>query len=158
MERMEATQLAIVWWHWVVLGIVLASLEIFVPSFILLWLGIAAILVGVLLWFVPIALSTQLFLWTGLSTLLLLLWFLYFRRTPRFRVGQSEDEYAHIAGRIVEVLDARRYRAEFDLPVLGDRVWIVESQEPLRSGDRVEVVKVYGQILRVKPLNRKETP
>jgi membrane protein implicated in regulation of membrane protease activity len=35
-------------WNWVVLGIALLALEIVVPGFFLIWIGIAALIVGVL--------------------------------------------------------------------------------------------------------------
>ena len=46
-------------WHWWVLGIVLISLEMFIPTGHTLWSGIAALIVGSLLWLVP-GLSWQL--------------------------------------------------------------------------------------------------
>jgi membrane protein implicated in regulation of membrane protease activity len=138
------------WWIWVVLGIVLTAAEIVVPSLVIIWLGIAAIVVGVTETLCHCRLATQLYLWAGLSVLLLAAWFGYFRRTWRSSVGQAEGEYIHIPGRITERLEGQRYRAEFELPVLGDRRWVVESREPLEAGDEVEVAKVYGQIVKVR--------
>lgn len=37
------------WWHWVVLGIVLTLLELAVPSFFLVWFGLGALIVGITL-------------------------------------------------------------------------------------------------------------
>ncbi|WP_456392899.1 NfeD family protein [Nitratifractor sp.] len=147
MEWMDAQ---VLWWHWVVLGILLAAAEIVVPSLIIIWFGIAAVLIGLLDFFCGCTFATELYLWAGLSVVLLAAWFGYFRRTWRSSVGQAEGEHAHIPGRITEVLDSRRYRAEFDLPVLGDRRWVVESKEPLSVGDEIEVARVYGQIVKVR--------
>ena len=36
-------------WHWLVLGVVLATIEIFAPGVFFLWLGISAGIVGILL-------------------------------------------------------------------------------------------------------------
>ena len=41
------------YWHWWALGGALAIIEAFVPGFVFLWLGIAAGLVGSLLWVWP---------------------------------------------------------------------------------------------------------
>jgi len=67
------------------------------------------------------------------------------------RVGQSEGEYKNTSGVITEDLGDGRFRAHFELPILGDRIWIVESQsrEKLSVGDQVKVSKVYGQIVKV---------
>ena len=40
-------------WHWLVLGVVLAIIEVFAPGVFFLWLGISAGIVGVVLWLVP---------------------------------------------------------------------------------------------------------
>lgn len=40
-------------WHWLVLGVVLAIVEVFAPGVFFLWLGISAGIVGVVLWLVP---------------------------------------------------------------------------------------------------------
>jgi membrane protein implicated in regulation of membrane protease activity len=40
-------------WHWVVIGAILAVAEIFMPSAILIWCGVAAIVLGVALWILP---------------------------------------------------------------------------------------------------------
>jgi membrane protein implicated in regulation of membrane protease activity len=46
-------------WHWLVLGVALAIIEVFAPGAFFLWLGISAGIVGVLLWLIP-ALSWEL--------------------------------------------------------------------------------------------------
>ncbi len=43
----------IVFWHWIVLGMVLAILEMLAPGVFFLWLGTAAVATGVVLWLIP---------------------------------------------------------------------------------------------------------
>jgi len=142
------------WWHWIVLGIIFIVAEMIVPNFIIIWLGISAIIVGMIDYLLSPSLSTQLYIWSGLSTILLIAWFYYFKRTWRSPIGQAEGEYIHIPGRVTEKLDSIRYKAEFELPILGDRRWVVESNEELNIGDKIEVSKVYGQIIKVKKRSR----
>ena len=152
---MEWLGAAVEWWHWIVMGIVFVAAEIFVPSLVIIWLGIAALLVGAADYLVGLEFADALYLWTGLSVLLLLAWFGYFRKTWRSPIGQAEGEHVHIPGRITEKLGGQRYRAEFELPVLGDRRWAVECGESLETGEEVEVAKVYGQIIKVRKRSRK---
>ncbi|WP_201353431.1 NfeD family protein [Hydrogenimonas urashimensis] len=143
----------VLWWHWIVLGILLIAAEILIPSFVVIWFGIAALVVGGLDFFFQTSFTQELFLWTGISATLLAIYFLFFKKSETVpNVGQSEGEYADIPGVVIEVLDEGRYRARFDLPVLGDRVWIVEAEngEVLKEGDRVLVDRVYGQIIKVR--------
>ena len=39
----------LLYWHWLVLGMLLVAGEIFIPSFNILWFGLGALLVGLLL-------------------------------------------------------------------------------------------------------------
>ncbi len=144
----------VLWWHWIVVGIVFVAAEIIVPSFVIVWLGLAAIIVGAVDYFAQPSFSTELYMWTLLSVFFLALWFSYFKKTWRASVGQAKGEYIHIKGSVIEVLGGRRYRAEFELPVLGDRRWIVESARELEVGDTIEVDKVYGQIIKVNKIKK----
>src|SRR5688572_9979134 len=68
------------WWHWVVFGIVLTLLELAVPAFFLVWFGLGAIVVGVLLVIFPgMAFAYQVVAWTAFSLLLIWLWFKVFK-------------------------------------------------------------------------------
>ena len=144
----------ILWWHWIVAGILMSVFEIVVPGFVIIWFGLSSVIVGVIDKLYTIELSTALYMWSILSVTLLIVWFGYFKKGWRSDIGQSDGEYKHIRGEIIEELDNERYRARFDLPVLGDREWIVESRDELSKGDRVSIVKVYGQILRVKQIKK----
>ena len=42
-------EFVVLYWHWIVLGIALMAIEILLPSFVALWFGAAAVVVGVLL-------------------------------------------------------------------------------------------------------------
>jgi hypothetical protein len=42
-----------VFWHWLALGVLLLVLEVFAPGVIFLWLGIAALAVGIIVFVVP---------------------------------------------------------------------------------------------------------
>ena len=56
------------WWHWIVGGIVLVLAELVIPSFFIVWFGLGALLVGLLLLAVPdLSLPTQIVAWTAAS-------------------------------------------------------------------------------------------
>jgi inner membrane protein len=44
---------SLAFWHWLVLGVGLAIIEVFTPGAFFLWLGISAGIVGVVLWLIP---------------------------------------------------------------------------------------------------------
>ncbi|WP_353662828.1 NfeD family protein [Hydrogenimonas sp. SS33] len=150
---MEYLAQTVAWWHWIVLGIILSAAEILIPSFIVLWFGLAAIAVGIIDLLFGTGFTTELYLWILLSVLFLAIYFRFFKKhEPVPSVGQAEGEYADIPGVIVKDLGGGRYKARFDLPVLGDRVWVVEpeGESSFREGDKIKVAHVYGQIVKVK--------
>ena len=50
------------YWHWLVLGMLLIGFEIFIPSFTVLWFGLGALLVALMLLLFPgLALGWQRF-------------------------------------------------------------------------------------------------
>lgn len=70
-------------WHWWVLAVVLIIAEVFLPSFIALWLGIAAAITGfILLLFPQLAVEFQLLLFAVLSVLSIVVGRNYYRKYP----------------------------------------------------------------------------
>ncbi len=150
---METLDHLVLWWHWIVLGIVLAVVEMLTATFIVVWFAFGAIVVGTIDYFYHLQFSTALFLWGIVSFTSLFVYWKWFRKVEKsLSVGQSEGEYVGIEGVVVEKLGEGRYLARFDLPVLGDREWVVESDHDrsLDVGQRIVVDKVYGQIIKVK--------
>ena len=47
-------------WQWLSLGVLLAAAEIIAPGFFLIWIGVAAIVTGVIAWIVPLTVPLQL--------------------------------------------------------------------------------------------------
>lgn len=62
------------YWHWIIFGLAIITIELFATLFIMLWLGLAAIIVGILQLAIGIDLSIQFIVWLSLSTIFLLFW------------------------------------------------------------------------------------
>lgn len=141
-------------WIWVVGGIALAALEILLPSFFMLWLGVSAIVVGVVSLFLPFDLAAQLFLWAILSMACLVAWFRWV--APRMRDKTSSGmALEKLVGQTAIVLEFNtstgRGQLRFPAPILGEDEWRFICQGDVVSGDRVAVVDVSGNDLVVKP-------
>lgn len=143
------------WWHWMVLGLALGLLELAVPSFFIIWFGLGALLVGVALLAAPgIAFSGQIMLWTAASVAMTVFWFKVFRREGgKTRSGQADEALGEIGVlvRAVEPLGVASARGEvrFQKPVMGSDVWPCLADEAIAAGERVRVLAVDGQILKV---------
>ena len=135
-------------------GVLLVLSEIALTTFFVLWFGIAAIIVGVILFFAPgLALSWQIFIWTLFSSLLALAWFKYLKplSVDRTKAGLSREA---IVGEVGQVISApgeeRRGRMRFPAPILGADEWQIISSDSLAIGDRVRVKDVSGNSLLVE--------
>ena len=140
------------WWHWVVLGIALMLLELAVPAFFLVWFGLGALIVGVALLAVPaLSFAWQVLAWIGCSLAFIWLWFKVFK--PGFfktRAGTSKGAVVGEIGLVIrDIRPFEKGQIRFQKPVLGDEVWESIADEEIKTGERVKVIEVEGNILKV---------
>jgi len=136
-------------WHWLVFGLLLVTLEPFVPGTFFLWLGISAALVGALLWLVP-SLSFELQV-LGFALLAIATIVVSRRYLVRHPIASDEpllnrraEQYVGRGFTLQEPIVNGRGRLRVD-----DTVWRVEGED-CRAGVRVEVTGVDGTVLRVR--------
>lgn len=143
----------IAYWHWIVFGFALAAVEIFVPSFFMLWLGASAVAVGLLSWILPLSFAVELLIWGILSLACLIAWFKFV--SPHFKdVTKSGMGREALIGQIGTVLEyntsSTRGVLRFPAPLLGEDEWRFISQDKLSSGDKVVITDTSGNDLIVK--------
>lgn len=142
----------VLYWHWLVFGMLLAVSEIFMPAFFMLWLGISAVVVGVVLYFMPLAFSTQLLIWTVLSVLCLVAWFRFVSPMIKTRSlsGMALEELVGKSGTVLDYnAGQQKGRIRFPAPLLGDDEWDFIAEEAFKPGDRAVVREIVGNRLRV---------
>lgn len=142
------------WWHWMVLGIVLALLELAIPTFFIIWFGLGAVVVGIAVLVIPaLGIAAQVVIWIIASVAFVVLWMKVFKaQVHRTRVGLSQGRFAGEVGLVTrEIKPFQNGQVRFQKPILGSDVWEAMSSEDIRSGDRVEVLGVEGNVVRVTP-------
>jgi membrane protein implicated in regulation of membrane protease activity len=142
----------ILWWHWFVLGIVLMLLELAVPAFFLVWFGLGALIVGALVAVYSSApFALQVLAWTAFSLFFVWLWFKVFKpNIYKSRAGMARGSLIGEVGLVTR--DIRPYekgQVRFQKPILGDEVWESVADEEIRVGQRVRVLEVEGNTLKV---------
>ena len=139
----------LLWWHWIAFGIFLITLEIFTGTFMMLGLGLTAMLVGIVDNLFHISIEMQLSLWMILSLLSLFIWFRYFKDTNIETSGQSNYSLETEGTIEKETLPNNRGTVRFDSPVLGNTVWTATSKEKIEPNSRVKIVEIKGQLIEV---------
>lgn len=140
-------------WAWAILGLVLLSVEMLSGTFYILWFGVAALCVALMLFVFPgMPLAGQLFAFALLSVLSLAIWRRnYAPKQPALRVGQAQDDTIGKVGRLtVAVSPEQNGTIAFTVPVMGSREWAAISDESIEAGEQAEVVAVVGNYLRVR--------
>ncbi|MBE0584324.1 MAG: NfeD family protein [Desulfofustis sp.] len=145
----------ILWWYWLIFGMILILGELLIPSFTLFWFGLAALLLGSVLFFMPhLSLNLQLIGWTVASIVFTILWFKYFKPTmvDRTKAGISREAVTGQTGIVIRApQQGLRGIVRFSLPLLGADEWEFISSTSCQVGDRVEVIDVSGNTLIVTP-------
>lgn len=142
-----------VYWHWLVIGLVLIALEAMLPSFVAFWFGAGAIIVGILLLIVPLSFTLQLLVWLGFSSAALLAWFKWIRPRMRDRTtsGLARESIIGEAGMVIRLpQDQHRGMLRFSTPKLGSEEWEFMCDAKVDIGDRVHVREISGNTLIVE--------
>jgi hypothetical protein len=135
-------------WHWLILALVFAGIEMMTPGFFFIWLGGAALVTGlIVLVLSSIGWEIQLVLFAVLAALSLLAWYKFGRRmqiaTEDTTLNRRGDSLVGRTGALIEPMVNGRGKVKID-----DSVWRAEGLDaPI--GTRVTVVGVQGTVLRV---------
>lgn len=137
------------YWWWAA-GLLLIVAEMVAPGFFLLWIGLAAALMGVVTWLAPgMGAIGQAVLFGVFATASCLVYWRWLRQAPR-----SDAANVHLNRRGEQHI-GRRYPLESAIvggrgkARVGDSLWLVEGPD-LPVGATVEVVAVDGSTLQVK--------
>lgn len=141
----------LLWWHWVVGGIALIVAELVVPSFVLIWFGVGALIVALFVALLEPGLAMQLALWLAASLALVVAWFKVFKpNMHKTRIGMADAGVIGEVGVLVhDVAPFQKGQVRFQKPLLGDDVWVCIADEEIKSGERVKVLEVEGSFLKV---------
>jgi membrane protein implicated in regulation of membrane protease activity len=144
----------ILYWYWLVFGMLLIIAEIFIPSFTVFWFGLGAIVVALILWLAPgMAASWQLFIWAIASIVFTLLWFKFFKplMTDRTKAGISREAAIGESGQVIKTpTESLRGMVRFATPLLGTDEWPFICDQEVNTGDRVFVKEISGNTLIVE--------
>ncbi|HEX6784570.1 MAG TPA: NfeD family protein [Sphingomicrobium sp.] len=137
-------------WLWLIGGIVMLIAEVIAPGFFLMFIGAAAIATGLLALLLPVGIALQLALFAVLAVL--------FVRVGGRRAYASKydfstdpllnDRAGRLLGKVVTVVQAVDDHG--GRVKVGDGEWSARGG-PAAPGDRVRIVDIEGNCLKVEP-------
>ncbi len=136
-------------WHWWILATALVILEVFAPGAFFLWLGIAAAVVGGVVYLAPgIGWEYQLLLFSVLSVVSIIIWRRYFRTQPadtdQPALNRRGEQYVGRLFTLTEPIVDGMGKIHVD-----DSTWKIRGED-CPVGTQVEVTGVDGTILQVR--------
>ncbi|CCE00140.1 NfeD family protein [Bradyrhizobium sp. STM 3809] len=135
-------------WNWLIFGVIMMALELLAPGVFLFWLGLAALLVGVLSFVFAPGWQLQILLFALFAIAAVPLW----RRLARANAAPSEDN--PYLNRRSAALVGREFTLEKPIVDgngtvrIDDTVWRVAGPD-IPAGSRVRIVQADGAQLRV---------
>ncbi len=131
---------------WIFIGIALLFVELLTLSFFIIFFGIAALSVALVLSLFALTLPWQIFVFSILS----LLYFVIGKKVlpKKGKSVKEEDLLIGSIGIVQETIKAK----DSGKVLVGDTLWSARSSISLQKGDKVRIVAVLGLTLEVFPL------
>ena len=149
---LELLNSSVLWWHWIVLGVVLLIIEMSSGTFVILGLGIAAIVVGIFDYLAHTSFTFEIVTWTILSIVYFVAWKQWFKNETVSNSGQSDYSLDTLGTVTQEIHVNQKGKVAFDTPVLGNTTWHTTSTQKIEKGARVRITDVNGQLLEVEKI------
>lgn len=136
-------------WYWLIGGLILAGLEVLVAGVFLLWIGLGAMLVGLLLLLLPgLPFAAQLLIFAVAMLGSIGLGFFIQRRSgPATAAQQMNRELTGMVGRHCEA--ASDFAAGRGRIRVGDTTYGVLGDDTIRAGEIVEIVSADATAITV---------
>ncbi|MER2495261.1 NfeD family protein [Vibrio neptunius] len=138
------------YWHWLAFGLALLAVELLGTAGYFLWLGLSALIIGLLLTMLPMSWQLQ---WIAFSVFSLMTTWLWWRR--QFKKDVSDDlnrdlnqKQKQLIGQTVlieEDLAPGKHRIK-----VGDTTWSAQTEHPIPAGALAEITQVDGIILTIQ--------
>lgn len=138
-------------WHWFILGALLIILEVFAPGAFFLWMGVAAGVVGLILWISPdVGWEMQLLIFAVISVVSIALWRMRLNKVPT----ETEEPSLNVrttayVGRVFPLSEA--IENGYGKIHVDDVYWKVRGEDR-EAGTKVKVISTDGLTLNVEPV------
>ncbi|WP_261815715.1 NfeD family protein [Vibrio gallicus] len=140
-------------WHWLAFGLILLCVELLGTAGYFLWLGLSALIVGLLLSFLPLSWQMQLMSFASFSLVTTWLWWRYQskRDIKSHQTSTLNQRSKQLIGETTILTQA--FAVGKGRIHLGDTSWSAVSEQSLAQGTRVEVYKVEGIVLHIRAID-----
>jgi membrane protein implicated in regulation of membrane protease activity len=145
------TELAIVFWNWWVLALILLVVELLAPGFFFLWMAASGFLTGCLLLLIPaIGTELQVLIFSVLSVVAISAWKLYGKKHPIATdhplLNKRGDQYVGRVFSLYKPIANGEGKIKVD-----DSIWKVHGQD-CDINSKVKVIAIRGTVFDVEKI------
>jgi len=144
--------------YWAVFGITLMLAELILPGLVVLFLGMAAVIVAACIYFGFIHSFVEMMLWWFVISILLIVFLrsLFAKLLPSFTEKQSIDEDAHAVGQIVKVEKRIQPNSKEGRIQFRGSTWNATCERgfSFEPGDQVRITKRIGLLYFVESIEQ----
>ena len=139
----------IIYWHWLILAVVMIILEMLMPGAYLLWMGVSAIFIGALMYVFPeMVFLVQILIFAMLSVISVVMYRSYRKKTPLVTdepaLNRRGEQYIGRSFTLKEPI----VNGEGKI-IVDDTTWKITGRD-IDAGETVRVVAVEGSTLVVE--------
>ncbi|CAM4307491.1 NfeD family protein [Vibrio agarivorans] len=137
-------------WHWLAFGLALLAVELLGTAGYFLWIGLSAMLIGILMTFIPMSWQLQ---WVAFATFSLVTAWLWWRKqlnndraSDKARdLNQKDKQLIGVVLTLEEDVIVGKNRVR-----IGDTTWSAISDKALKKGTVVTITEMNGITLTLK--------
>jgi len=139
----------IIYWHWLILAVVMIILEILIPGAYFLWMGVSAIFVGALMYIFPeMVFLVQILIFAVLSVISVMMYRSYRKKNPVITdepaLNRRAEQYVGQSFTLKEPIVNGEGKIKVD-----DSTWKITGTD-IDAGETVRVIAVEGSTLIVE--------
>ena len=142
----------ITFWHWWIFAALLITFEVLLPTFYLLWTGIAALIVGLIVWFVPsLFWEWQVVIFAVLSVLSIVVWRNYAKKNPAVSdeplLNRRGEQYVGRVVTLSEPIVDGHGKVQLD-----DSTWKIHGED-CDAGTKIKITGVNNVVFQVEKVS-----
>ncbi|WP_395496573.1 NfeD family protein [Arsenophonus endosymbiont of Lipoptena cervi] len=135
---------------WISVSCLLLAIETLIANGYLLWSGIAAIIVGIIVWLIPLSLEIQVFIFLISTIISVLFWWYWLNKICKPQKGLPNQRNQNMIGLRVILIEPTNNG--YSRVKINDSSWRTYCEMELIIGTKVEIISINGNTLNVKPI------
>ena len=141
-----------VFWYWFVMTVVFLVIEVIIPAFFFLWMSVASLITGIIVWIIPsLSSDVQIVIFSVLAIIAVIAWWLWGKRlkiqSDQPLLNQRGSQYVGRVFNLYEPIENGQGKIKVD-----DSIWKVHGED-CDINSKVKVIACRGTVFDVEKID-----